>query len=437
MKHLLLIASGILIAFMFLEGALQTASFVINQTDKHMALIKYKKLKQKDAITIMCVGESTTYKQYPIKLEKYLENNSTKKFIIIESAIPGASIENLLQKTNILIEQYHPDIVISMMGINNIDYFETKNDAVYKKYKLKTVELIILIKKHIMHLPFVSRAFAENTNNTEYYSKLFEEYFESGKEPEKLLEIIQKNPKDSQALHTLVNLYFSRSEFSKVKKYAQIYLNDKTNPQNIDILFELAVTHVYFKEFDSFLELTQEILNNKNLDNESKKYFLQMTVPIDIGKSDKELIQYYNMLVKNKVTEDIVDKLYNLALYKNLDVKKYDYTLDKQKNLEFKEEVKEYYVNFAEKLIKQNIIYLCMSYPTMPIETFKSFFNGTNFKNKIIFVSNEHNFKDKLKVLPYYELFADSFARTFGHCTAYGNELIAENAGNIIVNLTK
>ncbi|MCR4663601.1 MAG: hypothetical protein K5622_06930, partial [Endomicrobiaceae bacterium] len=102
----------------------------------------------------------------------------------------------------------------------------------------------------------------------------------------------------------------------------------------------------------------------------------------------------------------------------------------------FGDHVKQIYIDFANKLISNNITYICMSYPTMPIQLLQDFFTNTSIKNKIIFVSNEENFNNALKKYPFTDLFDDAFAGTFGHCTDLGNTLIVENVGNVILTLT-
>ena len=77
-----------------------------------------------------------------------------------------------------------------------------------------------------------------------------------------------------------------------------------------------------------------------------------------------------------------------------------------------------------------------MSYPTMPIQQIQNLFIDSPIKDKIRFVSNETNFNNALKKYKYTDLFTDAFADTFGHCTDLGNTIIAENVGNVILNLT-
>ena len=52
-----------------------------------------------------------------------------------------------------------------------------------------------------------------------------------------------------------------------------------------------------------------------------------------------------------------------------------------------------------------------------------------------IFRGNEENFKKALKEKKYFEIFIDSYCGEFGHCTDYGNKLIAKNLTKVIKKL--
>jgi len=52
----------------------------------------------------------------------------------------------------------------------------------------------------------------------------------------------------------------------------------------------------------------------------------------------------------------------------------------------------------------------------------------------IIFVSNRNNFQQALATAEYNDYFSDSFAGYFGHCTRRGNRLIAENLSRVILD---
>ena len=77
-----------------------------------------------------------------------------------------------------------------------------------------------------------------------------------------------------------------------------------------------------------------------------------------------------------------------------------------------------------------------MGYPRIPISHLKNIFKNYDLREKIIFIHNQTNFEKELKNTSYYDLFNESFAGIFGHCTDKGNELIAINIGKSILSLT-
>jgi len=64
------------------------------------------------------------------------------------------------------------------------------------------------------------------------------------------------------------------------------------------------------------------------------------------------------------------------------------------------------------------------------IDSLKKMLDGTR---GVIFVDNERNFKEAVKKEGFNEYFNDMFAGDFGHCTAKGNRLLAENIANEIL----
>jgi Flp pilus assembly protein TadD/lysophospholipase L1-like esterase len=65
-----------------------------------------------------------------------------------------------------------------------------------------------------------------------------------------------------------------------------------------------------------------------------------------------------------------------------------------------------------------------MQYPLRSVDPLKLIFRG---QNDILFVENRSNFLAVLKEGAFTRYFADNFAGDFGHCTAIGNRLIAQN----------
>lgn len=434
MKNILLMFLGILIALTSLEILLQTSSFVILQVNKFNNQKTVTLLDNKNLIKILCVGESTTFAQYPKQLVDYLNEHINKDFVVIDCGVPGTNIENITERIDKQIEMYNPDIVISMMGTNDAIL---KDKVVYKQYKLKILSLFMLIKRNIENVA-VTKLYADN--DTSDYSKLSDEYFQTKKPPVELIKFVEKNPFDLKAIESLVYLYRMRQDYANAEKYSNMFLENSNGNMNTFVLFMLTDVYIQQKKYDLAKALILSIIkNNKITDDEINGYLSSVIESYISFATLTQLTDYYNLLINNKIQTAILDNLYQYLKTNGINIEYYNYTnkyklLGKQLNFNT-DSIKSSYLTFAQKLIDNNIIYICMSYPTMPIETFENFFSKSTLKNKIIFVSNEHNFKEALKKEPYYKLFTDNFGGTFGHCTKSGNTLIAENVGKTIIEL--
>lgn len=433
MKKTLLIFCGILIALISLEIVLQTTSFIILRINKLNINKTIKLAKNKNEITILCIGESTTYEQYPKNLQRYLDLYLDKKSVkVIDCGIPGTNLNNTLKNLDNYISDYNPDIVISMMGINDAQRQDVK---IYnKKYRLKTLELLRIIKKHI-----TADLYAENLNYN--INDIMLEYIKSGKPPVILESMLKKDKNNPEILTALISVYRILKDYESTEKYANQYIENYLGKFDADVPFFLTDIYIQQKKYPNAEKLISKIISDKAItDTFIDDYICRIIESYIKFAPDEKKLNLYNMLLENKVQTKILDNFY-IYLSKKLKqpVKRYDYE-NKFKNIVSApffstKEIKESYLSFAKKIIEKNIIYICMGYPTMPIETFKDFFKNSKYEDKIIFVSNEYNFKKRLAKMPYFALFIDNFAGTFGHCTNFGNKLIAKNVGDVILKI--
>ena len=409
-----------------MEFFLQTTSFVIAQTIKYKNYKSIKKqLNKKDTITILCIGESTTFKQYPIQLKEYLEKNSNKKFDIIDCGIPATTIKVLFSKLDEQIKKYNPDIVISMMGIN--DSIKSTGEQVYNKHKLKSIDLLLLIFKNIEQICFADE------KQVLSFDEIYIKYATSNEEPMEILDFLKTNPNNKEAINCLIDIYFTREEFNKIYFSVEQYnINQNIEEYSDALYFYLLRTYLILEKMEEFFYLFSSMKENDIVTD----YTLQMILPGILNLSDKDIIKCYQILIDKQEKSFVIEIIYNYCLQRNLKIKKYDYKLNLPEKLIFKDYVKQIYIDFANKLIANNITYICMSYPTTSIQQLQDFFINTSIKDKILFVSNETNFNNALKKYSYTNLFTDAFADTFGHCTNLGNTLIAENVGKVILDIT-
>jgi len=434
MKRIFSMFFGIVFALISLEVLLQLSSFVITQANKINNNRSVKIFDDKEEIKILCVGESTTFAQYPKQLVDYLNRKINKDFIVIDCGVPGTNVENITDRIDEQIKMYNPDIVVSMMGANDAKLKETR---IYKKYKFKTVGLFMLIKRHIESIA-AEKLYAD-ANNTDY-SKLVDSYFQTGNQPIQLIKIVNNNPNNIKATEALVSIYRMRKDYSNVEKYAGKFLTTNPSVTDMFILFMLTDVYIQQKKYNLADNLILSILISDKINEEQKNEYLSKVVESYISFSTTdELTRYYNLLVDNKIQTIILDDLYKYLKKNKASVKYYTYANRYSKIGQVPdfdtEEIKKSYLLFAQKLIDKNIVYICMGYPTISIETFRNFFKNTKLNDKIVFISNENNFKEKLETMPYYELFVDNFGGTFGHCTNFGNTLIAENVGKKIIEI--
>jgi len=90
-----------------------------------------------------------------------------------------------------------------------------------------------------------------------------------------------------------------------------------------------------------------------------------------------------------------------------------------------------HYRLLARELRENGIVHIAMQYPTLPVETLKAHFLGDGGApdekyRKIIFVSNRENFLAAVGARGYDALFTDRFRGSWGHSTGLGHQLIAD-----------
>lgn len=381
-KKFLLIICGFILACLILECSLQIISIGINIIDN--INISKNINRKKNYISIMCIGESTTQKQYTKYLKQYLEKyNPNLSFNIIDMGHNSYRLNELYAKYKKDLNKYKPDIVIGMIGIN--DLIETS----FNTYsKIKTIYLFNLLKEHTKSLIYFNKtqkdfrktkySFIPNDAVARDIKKKLANLLFSDNHNIKMKEILKEQNKN-----ILLGIYSMREEFfSKV-------ISSYYDSSNKDI---------------NFNDFMNNMCNNGTIRDEFKFGFLGI----------------YNLLKNNnEFGEEYLNKADNIRL-------NYDYT-----------EISKKYEKILNILFSKNIKYIAMQYPVRDIGSLKKIINNTKYKDKVFYVSNKDNFRTALKSDKKYEIFEDLFAWDFGHCKEYGNRLIANNAALEITKILK
>ena len=100
-----------------LEAALRLGGFISLSLQAHRNTLA---MRQKGTYRIMCIGESTTQKQYPAFLEQALNGKDQGiRVSVIDRGLQAANSTFLLSRMEEDLVTYHPDMVVAMMGIND------------------------------------------------------------------------------------------------------------------------------------------------------------------------------------------------------------------------------------------------------------------------------------------------------------------------------
>jgi len=120
---------GLILFLVLLEAGLRLGGFVLLSMQECGNL---RSIKQKGAYRILCLGESTTQRQYPHFLEQALNSrNIGVRFGVIDKGRAGTDTSGILRQVGSYLDEYRPDMVVAMMGINDkgIRYFQDMPDS--------------------------------------------------------------------------------------------------------------------------------------------------------------------------------------------------------------------------------------------------------------------------------------------------------------------
>ena len=117
-QKIALVLFGLFLFFVLLEAGLRLGGVILLSIQEHR---NAQSIKQKGVYRIICLGESTTQGQYPSFLEEVLnQRNMGVRFSVVDKGMAGRNTSHILSKVESYLAEYHPDMVVTMMGINDI-----------------------------------------------------------------------------------------------------------------------------------------------------------------------------------------------------------------------------------------------------------------------------------------------------------------------------
>ena len=402
-----LILFGVLLELVLLELGLRIGGFVVSSYQRSM-----NKEGSDTDYNILCLGESTTAMgedySWPSQLEVILNNKSKEtKFKVFNEGVGGTNTAFILSRLKNNLNKYNPNMVITMMGINDEGLIKYEENL---KVKIILIlhDLRVYKLNKILFEAWKNKIQSINNNNMIKeldYNKCFEEgekYLKEGniKEAEEMfMKSLETSPHNWE---TYEHLGFIYTRINDIQRAEEMFMKSlEINERNARVcawLGEIYLSQDRLKDAAKLLKRAIEI------EPENEESYTQLcTVYYSMGISNKEIEKFlYN---KGGILFEVADS-FDLSI------------------------IKYHYQKLYNELDKRKIKYIAMEYPTRNINILKNMFK----ENKdIIFISNEENFKEALETAEYEDYFIDRFAGNFGHCTPKGNKLIAENVANAIL----
>ena len=413
---------------------------------------------------ILCLGESTTAlgggNSYPGKLQKIFNNRPAEgRVVVINRGMPGVDTTTIVSELPHLLNKYSPDMVVTMMGINDMDT-DYPGKGVISKLKgfIKTLRAYKAVK--LLYERMHSEDILRNMYIESGKSYLDRQRYDEAQEM--FQRVIGMSPGMAIGYIWLARSYNEQNDYAQAGKM----LN--------------KARRMYFKDGYDYVESGWLYYEMKNLPEAEKMFRTAIELKSDDCSLYIETAHFYQAcklfpqaetmfkkamgLVKGKdswpysafgwhyVERNMfgqAEDMFKKALEKNnkdweayqdlahLKQAQGDYP---QAELYFRKSgsqdarVKSLtarnYNRLKDIVLKRGIKLVCVQYPMRRLEDLKQLFNSCK---GITFVDNYKIFKDALSQSSYDDYFTDRFAGDFGHCTSQGNELLAGNIARAIL----
>lgn len=287
-QRISLVLFGIIIFLIVSEFVLQFCGLIAVSSQNHLQCISKK---QKKTFNILCLGESTTAMggkdSYPSQLQEILNQRAVGvKFRVINLGRGGVSTSNIIKLVENLPQGIVPDIVLTMMGINDhIEYmpyqrFQSENEGsfwmrskVFKLANLLWLKIAVRLDNESIRSGGVnsrSKKEALSVNDYQVYLTSGYKYHEEGKEipaEEDFRAALKLNPAADEAY---VGLGWSLRSRRKIPESKQSFLEAiRINPMNFNAYRGLGWCYMDQVNYAQAEEAFKKAIEIKPLDSEA------------------------------------------------------------------------------------------------------------------------------------------------------------------------
>lgn len=466
-QKITIIVIGLFFFVILLEVVLRIAGFLTLYQREFGNKVS---LDKKDEYRIICLGESTTAAggkhSWPAQLEEILnEQNIGIRFRVINKGIECTNTTFILSHLEAYLNKYNPDMVITMMGVNDagIEYYRGIPEADTELFKnFRTYRFLRTIWMHIVNKAKKPGRYGTQKEETSPPSR------------EKYPSTASKDFKDPNDFNYLLDAYYiKKTEYNFDKKGKQGESLEKAedllkraigaDSENNELYVQLADCYILHKRYKEAEEILKKIMTKAprdayaftilgwcyreqgrfaeaenilkkaiEINPQYKRAYWELAIGYRRQGKYKELERLAETIIKSDLKNDF---FYGLiaTFYKEVEkpreAEEYYKKVDEAR-LKYYNPATRYNYNKLREIVSQRIKLVCVQYPMRNIEPLKNLFDS---REGVIFVDNEKIFKNALKNAKYDDYFCDNFAGDFGHCTDKGNKLLAKNIANTIL----
>jgi len=479
MKKALLAIITFILSLLIIEMLLRAAGMVLSWKQNRLNI---NSIEQKGNYRILCLGESTTAEggiySYPRQLEDILNNAGTGiRFSVINRGVPSTDSANILAMLKKNLNTYKPDLVITMMGVNDESWSDVLryDDTLYTKFKLliKNLRLLKLLRYINGEMNNEQTAGLHSGIKVPHIDQILLEEgwnsLNSGKLKETInlyKDALKKDPGDPVIYRDLSAFYIKNGEYNAAEKMLKNAV--KIYPDSHILYLELGTCYIKQEKYDA-AELEFKRSMSIQIDNEAfyglaKCYVKQERFEeaeasylnaLKINPEDDEpyfvlgwhYVRRSELKKAKKLLEEYVKRnpghsfLKRAKFYGGIAVTYQQSGIPKLAKQCFKNatnlrltgfnpDTRSNYTKLVDIVLNKGINLICVQYPMRNLKSLKKLIRN---RKGIIFVDNEKIFKKAVKDTNYLEYFTDMFGGEFGHCTPKGNKLLASNIANTIL----
>jgi lysophospholipase L1-like esterase len=418
----------ILLLLISVELALQLLSLMLP-----LCARKPAGLKPRDTFRILCLGESTTAAQlhtkdysWPAQLEEILNRRYGRERVeIINRGKVGTNTSIVLLELPRYLDEDKPDLVISMLGINDRKWYGTihRNISYDALNHLRTYKLL----RHLWYYYIEDRLKSQAVEGV----AMMKTSPDLSKDPlaarcllslaldvktlpaseEICKKTISKYPSNSQLYWMLGHIYRNRSQ---TQKSLEMFLRSmELDPEFEQNYIFLAAAYLDLGETSKAEQVLKMALEKpfSRLNDTPALMLIELYLGETKNLKRKAEHIFSGILAKN------LRRSGNVVISGGLNPEPDPFTPDNA--------VTRLNYNQIYALIRSRGIQLvAMQYPMEEIQRLQTLFSPNL---GVELVDNHVIFKKMLASRPYSDFFADYFGTDWGHCTREGNRVIAEN----------